>query len=190
MVTAKDKLRLLLSNGLDYAKGTRHRVLLREGRQGEQGRERHRERLDFVGMPVPDVYSAGLSEFVFAAGVKLSETFRPDLMYLSTTDYIQHKAAPGTTIANAFYAMIDRYLGRLDALGYTVLATADHGMNDKHHADGSPTWSISRTAVRKLARQGQGPRHPADHRPLCGPPRRARLFRTDLPARRRGSRKR
>jgi Uncharacterized proteins of the AP superfamily len=47
-----------------------------------------------VGMPVPDVYSAGLSEFVFAAGVKLMERDRPEIMYLSTTDYIQHKHAP------------------------------------------------------------------------------------------------
>ena len=44
-------------------------------------------------MPVPDVYSAELSEFVFAAGVKLLETRRPDVMYLSTTDYVQHKGS-------------------------------------------------------------------------------------------------
>jgi phosphonoacetate hydrolase len=31
-------------------------------------------------------------------------------MYLSTTDYVQHKARPGVGGANAFYAMIDRYL--------------------------------------------------------------------------------
>ena len=68
---------------------------------------------------MPSVYSAELSEFVFAAGVKLMERDRPDLMYLSTTDYVQHKAAPGTPAANAFYAMMDRYLARLDALGAT-----------------------------------------------------------------------
>jgi phosphonoacetate hydrolase len=84
------------------------------------------------------VYSAELSEFVFAAGVKLMERDRPDLMYLSTTDYVQHKAAPGTPAANAFYAMMDRYLARLDALGCTLALTADHGMNAKHRADGSP----------------------------------------------------
>jgi phosphonoacetate hydrolase len=92
----------------------------------------------FVGMSVPDVYSAALSEFVFAAGVKLVETFRPDLIYLSTTDYIQHKSAPGSKAANSFYSMIDGYLGRLDALGCKIVATADHGMNDKHRPDGSP----------------------------------------------------
>lgn len=91
-----------------------------------------------VGMPVPSVYSAALSEFVFAAGVKLMERERPDLMYLSTTDYIQHKAAPGTPVANDFYAMMDRHLARLDELGATLVVTADHGMNAKHGPDGRP----------------------------------------------------
>ncbi len=94
--------------------------------------------LEMVGMPVPSVYSAALSEFVFAAGVKLMERERPDLMYLSTTDYIQHKSAPGTRQANDFYAMMDRHLARLDELGATLVLTADHGMNAKHGADGQP----------------------------------------------------
>jgi phosphonoacetate hydrolase len=66
------------------------------------------------------------------------ERDRPDLTYLSTTDYIQHKFAPGTAGANAFYAMMDRYLGRLDALGATIVLTADHGMNAKTDAFGRP----------------------------------------------------
>jgi phosphonoacetate hydrolase len=84
------------------------------------------------------VYSAELSEFVFAAGAKLLETRRPDLVYLSTTDYVQHKFAPGSAGANAFYAMMDRYLARIDALGAVVALTADHGMNAKTRADGKP----------------------------------------------------
>lgn len=138
MVTAKDKLRLLLSKGLDYAKGTAIAFSSEKADKANKAENGIADVCQFVGMGVPDVYSAGLSEFVFAAGCKLAESFKPDLMYLSTTDYIQHKTAPGTKIANDFYAMIDGYLGRLDALGYTIVATADHGMNDKHHADGSP----------------------------------------------------
>jgi len=91
-----------------------------------------------VGMAVPDVYSAELSEFVFAAGVRLLETRRPDLMYLSTTDYVQHKHAPGDPDANRFYAMLDRYLMRLDELGAVIGLTADHGMNAKTKLDASP----------------------------------------------------
>jgi phosphonoacetate hydrolase len=84
------------------------------------------------------VYSADLSEFVFAAGVKLMARDRPDLMYLSTTDYVQHKHAPGTAAANAFYAMMSGYLQQLDAMGATIALTADHGMNAKTDAAGRP----------------------------------------------------
>jgi phosphonoacetate hydrolase len=94
--------------------------------------------LELVGKPVPSVYSAELSEFVFAAGVRLLETREIDLMYLSTTDYVQHKHAPGTEGANAFYRMMDGYLAQLDAMGALIVLTADHGMNDKSNADQSP----------------------------------------------------
>jgi phosphonoacetate hydrolase len=96
---------------------------------------------------VPSVYSAALSEFVFVAGVKLMERERPDLMYLSTTDYIQHKAAPGTPAANDFYAMMDAHLARLDELGATVVVTADHGMNAKHDAAGRPNVIYLQDAI-------------------------------------------
>jgi phosphonoacetate hydrolase len=94
--------------------------------------------LGLVGMPVPSVYSAELSEFVFAAGVRLAQTARPDVMYLSTTDYVQHKHAPGTAGADAFYAMMDGYLGQLDEMGWVIALTADHGMNSKVGLDGRP----------------------------------------------------
>jgi len=133
VITAKDKLRKLLGHrmkGICFSSEKADQVSLEEN-----GIENVLER---VGMPVPSVYSAELSEFVFVAGVKLMERERPDLMYLSTTDYVQHKAAPGTAAANAFYAMMDRNLARLDALGATVVITADHGMNAKHDAAGRP----------------------------------------------------
>jgi phosphonoacetate hydrolase len=75
---------------------------------------------------------------VFAAGVKLMQTRRPDVMYLSTTDYIQHKHAPGDAVANAFYAMMDRHLAALDQMGCVIAVTADHGMNAKTKLDASP----------------------------------------------------
>jgi phosphonoacetate hydrolase len=91
-----------------------------------------------VGRSVPDVYSAELSEFVFAAGVALMKQRRPDVMYLSTTDYIQHKHAPGDAVANDFYAMMDAHLGALDAMGCVIALTADHGMNAKVRLDARP----------------------------------------------------
>lgn len=133
VITAKDKLRKLLGNqmrGVCFSSEKSDQVTM-----AENGIENVLER---VGMPVPSVYSAALSEFVFVAGVKIMERERPDMMYLSTTDYVQHKAAPGTAIANDFYAMMDRNLAKLDALGATIVLTADHGMNSKHSADGQP----------------------------------------------------
>jgi phosphonoacetate hydrolase len=137
-VTAKDKLRLLLSNGLDYSTGRAFAFSAERADKATKADNGIDKVLDFVGLPLPEVYSADLSEFVFAAGVKLVERYRPDLMYLSTTDYIQHKVGLGTKVANDFYAMIDRYLAKLDALGCNIVATADHGMNDKYLPDGKP----------------------------------------------------
>jgi phosphonoacetate hydrolase len=134
VVTAKDKLRKLLGhgvvNGICFSSEKADQCTI-----AENGIDNV---LDFVGLPLPSVYSADLSEFVFAAGVKLMQTVRPDLMYLSTTDYIQHKYPPGTDGANKFYAMMDRYLSELDKLGAIIGVTADHGMNAKTKPDGSP----------------------------------------------------
>jgi len=92
----------------------------------------------YVGKPVPSEYSADLSLFVLEAGIRLLEREKPDLMYLSLSDYIQHKHAPGSKEATEYYNGIDKALGRLLALGATVALTADHGMNDKSKADGTP----------------------------------------------------
>ncbi len=133
VVTAKDKLRRLLGHGMrGICFSSEKADTCTVAENGIDGV------LPLVGMRVPDVYSAELSEFVFAAGVKLMQTKRPDVMYLSTTDYIQHKHAPGTAGANAFYAMMDRYLGELDAMGCVIALTADHGMNAKVKLDASP----------------------------------------------------
>ena len=55
--------------------------------------------LELVNKPLPEVYSSDLSEFIFAAAIEIIKKEKIDLMYLSTTDFIQHKAAPGDKIA-------------------------------------------------------------------------------------------
>ena len=134
VITAKDKLRKLLGHGMKGICFSAEKA--DEASDDENGIADVVER---VGMPVPSVYSSELSEFVFAAGVELmSHERRPDVMYLSTTDYVQHKHAPGTEGADAFYRMMDGYLGKLDAMGCVVALTADHGMNAKTRMDGAP----------------------------------------------------
>jgi len=137
MVTAKDKLRLLLGKGLVFD-GTAVAFSSEKADKVNLKDNGIEDVCGMVGMGVPDVYSAELSEFVFAAGVKLLGRMKPDLMYLSTTDYVQHKYAPGSAGANSFYAVMDKYLGELDAGGAIVVIVADHGMKDKHLANGEP----------------------------------------------------
>jgi len=133
VITAKDKLRKLLGHGLRgicfSSEQADRATLVEHGIAGV---------VELVGKPVPEVYSAALSEFVFAAGVRLMAMRRPEVMYLSTTDYVQHKHAPGSGAANEFYRMMDGYLGALDSLGCAIALTADHGMNAKTRLDGSP----------------------------------------------------
>ena len=134
VVTAKDKLRRLLGHQMRGICFSAEKA--DEATMSENGIENV---LGLVGLPVPSVYSAELSEFVFAAGVKLmQQAERPNLMYLSTTDYVQHKHAPGTPAADAFYSMMDSHLGQLDALGCVIALTADHGMNAKTRMDAQP----------------------------------------------------
>ena len=138
VVTAKDKLRSLLGHGINFNTGRAvcfssekadTTSVLTHGIDNAQA---------MVGRDIPEVYSAELSEFVFDAGVKLLDSMAPDLMYLSTTDYIQHKHAPGTATANQFYGMMDGYLAQLDAKGALLAITADHGMNPKFNESGEP----------------------------------------------------
>lgn len=138
VVTAKDKLRALLGAGLAFDQN-RARCFSAERSATSTLAEHGQDKADaWLGFPQPKVYSAELSEFVFAAGVKLLAEWHPDVMYLTTTDYVQHKYAPDQPEAQAFYAMFDRYLTQLDAMGAAIVVTADHGMKPKHLADGAP----------------------------------------------------
>lgn len=91
-----------------------------------------------VGRPQPAIYSADASLYVLQAGAALLAAGRADFLYLSTTDYMQHTYPPDAPAAVEFYAGIDEALGRLDSLGALIGITADHGMNAKQKADGSP----------------------------------------------------
>ena len=133
VVTAKDKLRKALGHGLsgiafsaEHADAT---TLAEHGIDDAAG---------FVGLPKPEQYSAELSLFVLDAGVELLEAGRADVLYLSLSDYVQHKHAPETPEALAFMAAVDQRLGRLIELGAIVAVTADHGMTDMASVDGEP----------------------------------------------------
>ena len=132
VVTAKDKLLKVLAyrmTGIAFSSEYAHKANLADNAIDNVEA--------MVGRPQPDQYSADLSLFVLDAGVKILSAFGPRLMYLSTSDYVQHKHAPGEPEADAYHRAVDTVVGKLIALGATVAITADHGMNDKSAADGT-----------------------------------------------------
>jgi phosphonoacetate hydrolase len=137
-ITAKDKLRALLGKGLTLAPGKACAFSAEKADRASLAENGVERVLELAGKPLPSVYSAALSEFVFAAGVRLMARDRPEILYLSTTDYVQHKHAPGTAAANDFYRMMDGYLAGFERMGCTLALTADHGMNAKHDGAGLP----------------------------------------------------
>ena len=178
VVTAKDKLRTLLGSGM---RG--HLLFGREGRPGKRRRARRdRRAARSSGCRCRRCTAPSCPEFVFAAGVKLMARDRPAIMYLSTTDYVQHKHAPGTLAANAFYAMMSTYLAQLDALGATIALTA----GSWHEREDGRRWQaadhLPAGLVRPRARCRRRARDPADHRSLRRASRLARLVRNLLPA--------
>lgn len=133
VVTAKDKLLKVLAYEMDgIAFSSEHPNVADLTALGFKSGE------ELVGRGRPDQYSADLSLFALDAGVRLLETAKPELIYLSTSDYVQHKYQPGEAESNDFHAAVDRRIARLIELGATVALTADHGMADKSDADGRP----------------------------------------------------
>jgi phosphonoacetate hydrolase len=163
VVTAKDKLRRLLGAGVvedgpsldgsgELVAPTRRGICFSAEKADQATIEDNGIDgvLDLVGKPLPSVYSADLSVFALAAGVEILRARGADLMYLSLTDYIQHKHAPGTEAANDLYAQIDHYGAQLEALGAVVVLTADHGMSAKTDAAGRANVLFVEDEVRKI----------------------------------------
>ncbi|MBC9207407.1 phosphonoacetate hydrolase [Roseomonas aerophila] len=136
VVTAKDKLRAALAKGLPIGRGiavsAQHAASVREETHGIG------DLTALLGQPEPDQYSAELSLFVLDTGIALARQGRSRLMYLSLSDYVQHRHAPDSAEARAFMRAVDERLGKLAALGCLVATTADHGMTDMARSDGSP----------------------------------------------------
>ncbi|WP_296520154.1 phosphonoacetate hydrolase [Rhodoplanes sp.] len=132
-VTAKDKLRKALGHDL-------HGIAFSAEKADAATMPEHGidEVPALVGRGTPDPYSADLSLFVLDAGIRLLETRRPELLYLSLSDYVQHKHAPGTPEANDFMRAVDARFAALIARGATLGIVADHGMTDMARPDGTP----------------------------------------------------
>ncbi len=151
VLTAKDKLRAILSKGMTI--GPERGISLSSEKSAQATPET-------AGIPAelallgndgpPEIYSADASVWVLELGAELAARGLADLLYLSTTDFIQHAHAPHEPEAIDFYRRIDRHIARLLDLGVTVGITADHGMNAKVNAAGEPDIVFLEPVVRAI----------------------------------------
>ena len=132
-VTAKDKLRRLLAHGDVPATSAE--------KAHEHGLPAYGidDVVAMVGRKNPGPYEWDMSHYALEIGLAVSRTTAPlDLLYVSTTDFVQHKEGPGEPMADQFYTRLDQLLGEFLDAGFVIGLTADHGMSAKQEADGSP----------------------------------------------------
>lgn len=134
IVTAKDKLREILGHelqgGIAFSAEKAHEATADvHGISGVP---------ELVGRPAPKIYSDDASLYVLDSGIAMLQRGLADFLYLSLTDYMQHKFAPEEPESLEFYAAMDRRFGQLLGLGAHLGLTADHGMNAKQLPDGQP----------------------------------------------------
>jgi phosphonoacetate hydrolase len=124
-VTAKDKLRRLLgSGGVPSVSAERaHELSL-----SELGID---DVCALVGRPNPGIYDWDLSAYAMELALAAHRRVGLDLLYVSLTDYVQHKQPPGGDLADRFFCRFDALLDEFLREGFAVGITADHGMNAK-----------------------------------------------------------
>jgi len=135
-ITAKEKLRTVLGDGIVERGG----IVFSSEKVDEAKAETHGvdDAESIIGKSRPEIYSGDASIYVLEAGAALVESGRADFLYLSLTDFMQHKYVPDAPESLDFHEKMDTQIGRLLDAGCIVAATADHGMNSKNKADGSP----------------------------------------------------
>jgi phosphonoacetate hydrolase len=132
-VTAKDKLRRLLAAGDVPATSAEHADRFGLPSLGIE------DVPALVGRPRPGVYDWDLSHYAMEIGLAAHRAAGGlDLLYVSLTDFVQHKEPPGGKLADRFFRRFDELLGAYLEAGFLVGITADHGMNAKQEPDGSP----------------------------------------------------
>ena len=148
-VTAKDKLRAFLSDGLQGIAFSSEKA--DEARLATHGIE---DVEAMVGESKPSIYSGAASLFTLQAGVAMIANGKADFLYLSLTDFMQHRFSPEEESVLEFYEQLDHEIGRMLDLGAVVGITADHGMNAKHDSAGRPQVLYLETEL--VARFGDG----------------------------------
>ncbi len=83
--------------------------------------------------PVEPIYSVEINWWLLRAVHKVLRTENPELVYCSTTDWVQHKYAPDENISQQHLEELDRIIGNIidDDPQREIYITADHGMLEK-----------------------------------------------------------
>ena len=90
---------------------------------------------DAIG-PVEPIYSCEINWWLLRAVHYTLRKHDPDLVYCSTTDWVQHKYAPNEEMSQLHMHKLDRIIGEIvdDCPEREIYITADHGMLDKTSA--------------------------------------------------------
>ncbi len=122
LITAKDKLRLLLGKGTNLSFSAEKPL---------------RWVVERIGPP-PSIYSIEVNEWLFRSLLEVLREFDPVISFLMTTDYVMHKFPPESQEAKGNMRMIDKWLEKVldyveskENSEYLVCLTADHGMSNK-----------------------------------------------------------
>ena len=126
MVTAKDKLRTLLSDRGDGSdEAGRAAVAVSSERPPDWV-------VEAVGPP-PEIYSLEVNGWVINAASHIMARRPADLVYIATTDYAMHTYGPGHPMSQRHISILDDAIGSLVEAhaDVTLFITADHGMSSK-----------------------------------------------------------
>jgi phosphonoacetate hydrolase len=129
-VTTKDKLRRLLAAGDVPCVSVE-----RAADTPIDGLERA---TDGLARPLPGIYDWDASHYALELGLALAERLSTQLLYVSLTDFVQHREPPGTELSDRFLRRLDELVGVFLDRGWRIGLVADHGMNAKTTADGRP----------------------------------------------------
>ncbi|WP_437625911.1 phosphonoacetate hydrolase [Sorangium sp. So ce1151] len=152
-VTAKDKLRALLGA---CREGGPRPISLSAEKAHEQAIPEHgiASIAAAVGRESPSIYDWDISHYAMEMGLALHERVSATLLYVSLTDYVQHKEPPRGPMSDRFHARFDALYGAYLDAGFVCGITADHGMNDKTAPDRSPNVRYLEDALREAGVPG------------------------------------
>lgn len=127
--------RLGMSTALFTSKIKLKKLLERDADLAVAGEDPPADLVAKVG-PKCEIYSLEVNLWVLEAARVVMREQDPDLVYVSTTDYIMHKFAPEHEMAQRHLQGLDEIIGRIaDEQPHRELyITADHGMSAKHRA--------------------------------------------------------